>query len=204
MHRDSDIKNTNLILRGDIMKEIEITEDMIFDCFAAAAQHSRLNQTAESFVDVEEYENQIMYPEFARWAEKAGHSDLASLFRKVAGEEKLHAVWLRELYDDIGVPSRGEDTRRAIDALEAIQSNCDALIEMNPQGVVEKALTVAIRVEEREYRDIYPRFRDQALAANDEKTAAVYQRVIDSEEQHAQWFHGALNKFQQTGHAAVA
>ena len=112
------------------MRQTEITEDMIFECFAAARQDSRMHQTAESFVDVEEYENQIMYPEFARWADKAGHSDIARLFRKVAGEEKLHSVWLRELYDDIGVPSRGEDTQRAIDALETIQANCDALIEM--------------------------------------------------------------------------
>ena len=186
------------------MEQPEITEDMIFDCFAAAKQESRLHQTAESFVDVEEYENQIMYPEFARWAEKAGHPKLAQLFRKVAGEEKLHAVWLRDLYDDIGVPRRGEDTQRAIDALETIQANCDALIDRNPQGVVEKALTVAICVEEREYLDIYPHFRDQALAANDEQTAAVYQRVIDSEAQHAQWFHAALGEFQDTRLTASA
>ena len=186
------------------MEPKEITEDMIFECFAAAKMESRLHQTAESFVDVEEYENQIMYPEFARWAEKAGHPDLARLFRKVAGEEKLHAVWLRELYDDIGVPSRGEDTQRAIDALDAIQANCDALIEMNPQGVVEKALTVALRVEEREYRDIYPHFRDQALAANDSRTADVYQRVIESEEQHAVWFRAALADFQAAPAAATA
>lgn len=186
------------------MEQIDITEDMIFECFAAAQQDSRMQQTAESFVDVEEYENQIMYPEFARWAEKAGHPELAHLFRKVAGEEKLHAVWLRELYADIGVPSRGEDTQRAIDALQTIQANCDALIEKNPQGVVEKALTVAIRVEEREYQDIYPHFRDQALAANDSRTAEVYQRVIDSEAQHAEWFHAALDTFRTSQVAATA
>lgn len=185
-------------------RESEITEDMIFECFAAAKQESRLHQTAESFVDVEEYENQIMYPEFARWAEKAQRADLAQLFRRVAGEEKLHAVWLRELYDDIGVPSRGEDTKRAIDALETIQANCDALIEMNPEGVIEKALSVAISVEEREYQDIYPRFRDQALTEGDERTAAVYQRVIDSEAAHAQWFRSALDEFRATRQAAPA
>lgn len=186
------------------MDQTDITEDMIFQCFAAAKQDSRLRQTAESFVDVEEYENQVMYPEFARWAEKAGHPELAHLFRKVAGEEKLHAVWLRDLYDDIGVPSRGDDTQRAIDALQTIQANCDALIEQNPQGVVEKALTVAIRVEEREYQDIYPRFRDQALAVNDTRTAEVYQRVIDSEAQHAEWFHAALDNFRSSQVSATA
>lgn len=183
------------------MSQPEISEDMIFACFAAAKQESRSQQTAESFVDVEEYENQIMYPEFARWAEKAGHPDLAQLFRRVAGEEKLHAVWLRELYDDIGVPSRGEDTQRAIDALTTIQANCDALLAMNPQGVVEKALSVAISVEEREYRDIYPRFRDQALAEGEDETAAVYQRVIDSEAQHADWFRAALDDFRSVASA---
>ena len=186
------------------MEHSDITEDMIFQCFAAAQQDADKNMTAASFVDVEEYENEIMYPEFARWAEKAGRKDLAHLFRKVAGEEKLHAVWLRELYDDIGVPPRGEDTQRAIDALGAIRANCDTLIAKNPQGVVEKALSVAIRVEEREYLDIYPRFRDQALADDDAQTAAVYQRVIDSEQQHAEWFHAALKDFQSSTVARTA
>ena len=174
----------------------EITEDMIFQCFAAAQQSPDMNATAESFVDVEEYENQVMYPEFARWAEKAGYPDLASLFRKVAGEEKLHAVWLRELYTDMGMPSRGEDTQRAIDALTTIRANCDALIAMNPDGVVEKALKVAIMVEEREALRIYPQFRDQAFAEGNERAADVYQRVVDSESEHAQWFHAALKNFQ--------
>jgi rubrerythrin len=173
----------------------EITEDMIFECFAAARQGSDLSATAESFVDVEEYENQIMYPEFARWAQQAGFPKLATLFRKVAGEEKLHAVWLRELYQRMGIPARGEDTQRAIDALTTIRANCDQLIGMNPEGVVEKALRVAIRVEEREYRDIYPHFRDQANAANDPDSAAVYQKVIDSEHQHANWFRAALQEY---------
>ncbi len=178
------------------MSKPEITEDMIFECFAAAQQSADSAKTAQSFVDVEEYENQIMYPEFARWARTAGYPQLASLFMKVAGEEKLHSVWLRELYDDIGVPARGEDTQRAIDALTTIRANCDALIAQNPEGVVEKALKVAISVEEREYQDIYPRFRDQARARGDLREADVYQRVVDSEAEHAEWFRAALHEFQ--------
>ena len=178
------------------MSEQTITESMIFECFAAAKLDDSQAVTAESFVDVEEYENAIMYPEFARWAEQAGHPRLATLFRKVAGEEKLHAVWLRELYSDMGTPARGEDTQRAIDALETIRANCDALVALDPDAVVEKALAVAICVEEREYIEIYPRFRDQALAAGNTKAAAVYQRVIDSERSHAQWFRTAANDLQ--------
>lgn len=173
----------------------EITEEMIFECFAAARPGEDLDKTAESFVDVEEYENRVMYPEFARWAEQAGYPRLATLFRKVAGEEKLHAVWLRELYDTMGVPARGEDTQRAIDALATIRANCDALIGMNPDGVVEKALRVAMRVEEREYADIYPRFRDQAAAAGRPEEVAVYQKVIDSERSHYDWFSAALREY---------
>lgn len=185
------------------MQKTDITEDMIFECFAAASQYSDSDRTAESFVDVEEYENQIMYPEFARWAEKAGHHDLATLFRRVAGEEKLHAVWLRKLYADMGVPSRGEDTQRAIDALKTIQANCDALIGLNPHGVVEKALSVAVRVEEREALSIYPRFRDQALAEGNHAAAEVYQKVVDSEAMHAEWFKAALASFQRNSQAAT-
>ena len=173
----------------------EITEEMIFECFAAARQSDCLNETAESFVDVEEYENQVMYPEFARWARQAGYPKLARLFLKVAGEEKLHAVWLRKLYDTMGTPARGEDTQRAIDALATISENCDRLINMNPDGVVEKALRVAIRVEEREFADIYPHFRDQAIAANRPQEVEVYQKVIDSERQHYGWFQDALQEY---------
>jgi len=186
------------------MQTTDITEDMIFECFAAASQYSDSDRTAESFVDVEEYENQIMYPEFARWAEKAGHHDLATLFRRVAGEEKLHAVWLRKLYADMGVPSRGEDTQRAIDALKTIQANCDALIGLNPDGVVEKALSVAVRVEEREALSIYPKFRDQALAEGNHAAAEVYQKVVDSEATHAEWFKAALASFQRNSQPAAA
>jgi rubrerythrin len=185
------------------MEKTEITESMIFECFAAAQQCAEGAQTAASFVDVEEYENQIMYPEFARWAEKAGYPELAKLFRRVAGEEKLHAVWLRALYTDLGVPSRGEDTQRAIDALATIRSNCDALIAANPEGVVEKALKVAIAVEEREALSIYPRFRNQALDEGNDAAAEVYQRVVDSEAQHAQWFKTALAAFPQDYRAAA-
>lgn len=185
------------------MTNLDITEDMIFECFAAARQSQDTHTTAQSFVDVEEYENQVMYPEFARWAEKAGHPRLASLFRKVAGEEKLHAIWLRELYTEMGIPARGEDTRRAIDALNTIRANCDALIAMNPDSVVEKALKVAIRVEEREALRIYPQFRDQALAEGNERAASVYRKVIESESEHARWFHAALEDFQTHCHAAA-
>ena len=186
------------------METQQITEEMIFQCFAAAQQCEQADKTAESFVDVEEYENQIMYPEFARWAQQAGYPQLATLFRKVAGEEKLHAVWLRALYDDIGVPQRGEDTQRAIDALNTIRANCDELIAMNPDGVVEKALSVAIRVEEREYLDIYPRFRDQALNDGNTRAAAVYQKVIDSEHEHANWFKAALSDFHSGAMASAS
>lgn len=179
------------------MTATTLTERMIFECFAAAQRYPDGAQTAESFVDVEEYENQVMYPEFARWAEKAGYPQLASLFRKVAGEEKLHAVWLRALYEEMGVPRRGEDTQRAIDALQTLKANCDALFAVDPESVVENALRVAVMVEEREYRDIYPLFRDQALAENNPQVAQVYQRVIDSERQHADWFRMALSSFPQ-------
>jgi rubrerythrin len=173
----------------------EISEAMIFECFAAARQGESSGATAASFVDVEEYENQIMYPEFARWARQAGYPKLATLFLKVAGEEKLHAVWMRKLYADMDVPQRGADTQRAIDALQEIRANCDRLIGMNPEGVVEKALRVAMRVEEREYVNIYPRFRDQAQLDGNADEAAVYQKVIDSERQHYEWFQAALQEY---------
>ena len=187
------------------MEKPEITEEMIFGCFAAAKKADSLEDTAASFVDVEEYENKIMYPEFARWAKKANRPDIARLFAKVAGEEGLHAHWLRQLYADMGTPERGDDTERAVEVLEQIRANCDALIEMNPEGVLEKALSVAVMVEQREYRDIYPIFRDQAVDKGDSKSAEIYQKVIDSERQHAEWFQAALNDYRtELGNAVNA
>ena len=186
------------------MEKPEITENMILECFAAATPCEDSRKTAESFVDVEMYENQVMYPEFARWAEKAGYPKLACLFRKVAGEEKLHAIWLKELYDDIGTPAHGDDTQRAMTALETIQANCDFLIEMNPNGVIEKALKVAIAVEEREALNIYTEFRDRELKNGNQAAADVYQRVVDSESQHMNWFKSALNDFMTGNMQAVS
>jgi hypothetical protein len=54
-----------------------------------------------------------MYPEFARFAKKAGHPEIASLFLKVAGEEKAHATWMRSIYSGMGTPEAGVDTVRA-------------------------------------------------------------------------------------------
>ncbi len=173
-----------------------INEETIFGCFAAAQKGEKLEQSAESFVDVEEYENAVMYPEFARWARTAGYPEVAELFLKVAGEEKLHSVWLRELYKDMGTPAEGNDTARAKATIQTIKANCEKLISNNPQKVIENALKVAIRVEQREFEQIYPAFRDQALAQNNAKAAKVYQRVIDSEREHASWFQDALVKVQ--------
>lgn len=178
------------------MDQKQITEDMIFECFAAAKSGSDGEATAKSFVDVEEYENKVMYPEFARWAKKAGYPKVAELFLKVAGEEKLHSIWLRELYQELGSPEAGEETTRATAALTEIQAHSDRLIAMNAEQVIENALKVAIRVETREFQDIYPRFRDEALTAGNSKAAGVYQRVIDSERTHALWFQQALTEVQ--------
>ena len=68
---------------------------------------------------------------------------------------------------------------------------------MNAEQVIENALKVAIRVETREYQDIYPRFRDEAMASGNKSAADVYQRVIDSERTHAVWFERALTEVQQ-------
>lgn len=181
-----------------------INEELIFGCFAAAQKGEKLEQTAESFVDVEEYENQVMYPEFARWARTSGYPEVSELFLKVAGEEKLHSVWLHALYSEMGTPAEGNDTARAKATIQLIKKNCDSLIEKNPKKVMENALKVAIRVEQREYQQIYPRFRDQALQQNNKKAADVYQRVIDSERAHATWFEHMLEKVQNEESLAIA
>lgn len=173
-----------------------ITEEHIFQCFAAAQTANTTKDSVDSFVDVEEYENKVMYPEFSRWARKAGYPHIADLFLKVAGEEKLHATWMRDLYEKNGIPPEGQDTARAKEALAEIRAASDALLAQNPEGVIENSLKVALRVETREYKDIYPRFRDQAIRENNEAAALIYQRVIDSERTHAEWFEKALLEFQ--------
>ncbi len=191
-----------LAVRAQGTEVMEVSEEMIFQCFAAAKVSEKSQNSAESFVDVEEYENRIMYPEFSKWAKKAGYPEIAKLFLNVAREEGQHAQWLRKLYQEIGVPKTGEDTLRAKNALATIKKNCDKIFSLNPAGAVEKALMVALRVEEREYKEIYPRFRDQALAEGNHEAAAVYQKVIDSEQEHASWFKAALNQLKSTTQVA--
>ena len=103
------------------MSKETISEDLIYSAFAAAESGPGLEATAESFVDVEEYENDTMYPEFARLAAKANYPEISALFLKVAGEEKLHAKWMRALYAKIGTPKEGADTARAKKALATIK-----------------------------------------------------------------------------------
>jgi len=50
-------------------------------------------------------------------------------------------------------------------------------------------------VEQREYEEIYPHFREQAHQAGSREEAAVYQKVIDSERQHYAWFRSALQEY---------
>ena len=61
---------------------------------------------------------------------------------------------------------------------------------------MKKPLHVAITVEAREAQDIYPRFRDEAIKKGNQAEADVYQRVVDSEQQHMDWFQAALKDFQ--------
>ncbi len=181
---------------------MSVREDAIFECFAAAQAGDTAARTAESFVDVEEYENAVMYPAFAAWARRAGYPKIASLFLKVAGEEKLHANWLRGLHADLGVPREGADTARAKRALAAIEASLAALADVDPDRLVEDALQVAYRVEMRESTSIYPSFRDRARADGRADVAAVYQRVIDSEAEHARWFADALAEHRASRAAA--
>ncbi len=167
-------------------------EKKIFACFAAARQGKDISTTVDSFIDVEHYESKVMYPTFAKWAVSAGYPAIGTLFRKVAGEERLHAVWMEEIGHRQMSKEHGEDTVRAMSAIESAVNDVEKLLEKSPKQLVVAALQVAIRVEEREYKDIYPRFRDQAACNGNSRAAAVYQRVIDSEKQHARLFGTAL------------
>jgi hypothetical protein len=64
--------------------------------------------------------------------------------------------------------------------------------------------SAAVRVEEREALSINPKFRDQALAEGNHAAAEVYQKVVDSEAMHADWFKAALTSFQRNSQAAAA
>ncbi|MCK5499018.1 MAG: hypothetical protein KAI77_07440, partial [Gammaproteobacteria bacterium] len=69
---------------------------------------------------------------------------------------------------------------------------------------IEKALKVAIAVEEREALNIYTEFRDRELKNGNQAAADVYQRVVDSESQHMNWFKSALNDFMTGNMQAVS
>jgi rubrerythrin len=177
------------------MSKPPITLAMVYECFASALPGEGRAEDVLRSLDVDDYQDWVMYPEFARWAEQAGQPQFAGLFRKVGGQDRLHPIWLRELYRRLGETERGDEDQRAVEAIMAIRARGDELIALNPEGLVEKALLVAVGVEQRDYLETYPRYRDRALREGNTDAAAVYQRAIDTACEHAEWFRQALEEF---------
>ncbi|MEU2609582.1 rubrerythrin family protein [Streptomyces albus] len=77
------------------LAEVELREH-----FAAEARLSgQVSDTASNLrtaIAGETYEAKVMYPTFARRAEKAGDGQVADLFREIAGDEAGHAASFRE------------------------------------------------------------------------------------------------------------
>jgi rubrerythrin len=159
-------------------------------------------------VEVEEYENDSLYSGFSKVARAAGYEDLANLFTKVAGEEKLHAVWMREADPELTARAfasgaaesqAGAAIRKQIAEQESLVAQVAARVHDEPairRQVVERMLHVAISVENIEAHHTYPEFARAAKAAGNQKLAAMYERVQGSEAQHHQWYTAALAKVQ--------
>ncbi|MCA1811571.1 MAG: hypothetical protein LC623_06120 [Halobacteriales archaeon] len=157
-------------------------------------------------VEVEEYENDSLYAGFATVARAAGYTDLANLFTKVAGEEKLHAVWMREADPELtartfapGAPESqaAKAIRRQIAEQEELVAAVAARVHGEPalrRQVVERMLHVAISVESIEAHTTYPEFARAARAGGNETLARMYERVQASEAQHHQWYSAALKQ----------
>lgn len=159
-------------------------------------------------VEVEEYENESLYSGFAKVAKAAGYNDLARLFAKVAGEEKLHAEWMKEaapelvadvLGPDAPVSEAGQRIRAQIAEQEELVDAVAARVHDEPtlrREVAERMLRVAISVENIEAHKTYPEFARLARESGNERLAAMYERVQASEAQHASWYEEALAKLE--------
>ncbi|HLF16067.1 MAG TPA: ferritin family protein [Candidatus Thermoplasmatota archaeon] len=157
-------------------------------------------------VEVEEYENDSLYSGFSKVARAAGYEDLANLFTKVAGEEKLHAVWMREADPELtartfapGAPESeaAKAIRGQIAEQEALVAEVSRRVHSEPalrRQVAKRMLHVAISVENIEANKTYPEFAAAAHAAGNKRLAAMYERVMRSEAQHHKWYSEALQK----------
>lgn len=167
-------------------------------------------------VEVEEYENDSLYSGFSRVARAAGYEDLANLFAKVAGEEKLHAVWMREADPELtartfapGAPESeaAKAIRAQISEQEELVAQVSARVHGEPalrRQVAERMLHVAISVENIEANTTYPEFARAAHAAGNQRLAQMYERVQASEAQHHQWYSEALAKLRAAEDPMVA
>lgn len=155
-------------------------------------------------VEVEEYENESLYTGFSKVARAAGYPSIANLFAKVAGEEKLHALWMREAAPELVKETMGANAPPSA-AAEAIRTQIreqeDLVAEVADRvhgdaglsrEVVERMLRVAISVERIESEKTYPEFARAAQAKGNQRLAKMYERVQRSESQHFQWYSEAL------------
>ncbi|MES2154699.1 MAG: ferritin family protein [bacterium] len=157
-------------------------------------------------VEVEEYENDSLYTGFSKVARAAGYEDLANLFAKVAGEEKLHAIWMREADPELTAKAFAADAppseaakqiRAQIAEQEELVAAVSRRVHNEPalrRQVAERMLHVAISVENIESTKTYPEFARAAHAAGQVRLAAMYECVQASEAQHAKWYSEALAK----------
>ncbi|MHB1260440.1 MAG: ferritin family protein [Thermoplasmatota archaeon] len=155
-------------------------------------------------IEVEEYENDSLYTGFSKVARAAGYDDLANLFAKVAGEEKLHAVWMREADPELTARAFAPDApesaaakqiRSQIAEQEDLVAQVSARVHDEPalrRQVAERMLHVAISVENIEATKTYPEFAAAAHKAGQTRLAAMYERVQASEAQHHAWYTQAL------------
>lgn len=167
-------------------------------------------------VEVEEYENDSLYSGFSKVAKAAGYPDIAGLFAKVAGQEKMHAEWMKEadpslakitLGPDAAPSAAAEAIRKQIREQEELVAQVAARLHKEPQlrqEVVERMLRVAISVERIESEKTYPEFARLAREQGKEKLARMYERVQKSETQHFQWYSEALQKVESAKAARVA
>lgn len=167
-------------------------------------------------VEVEEYENDSLYSGFSKVARAAGYPDIADLFHKVAGQEKMHAEWMVEADPSLATKTLGPDAppseaaaaiRKQIAEQEELVAQVAARVHKEPelrQEVVERMLRVAISVEGIESEKTYPEFARLAHEAGKTKLAKMYERVQKSEAQHHKWYSEALRKIESSRMARVA
>lgn len=147
---------------------------------------NKLTQTiqnlAAAFIGESQARNRYDY--YAKQAKKDGYVQLASIFEETAKQEKQHAKWFLRMLNQV-LQKVGETT----DEVKVDMAACVTTLSDS-----EKNLGSAIKGENFEWTDLYPRFADVAEKEGFPEVATRIRAIMVAEKHHEERYQKYLDQ----------